>query len=185
MADTTTVTTTLDITAIDSEGHSNTFKIDNFRTDVTRAEATSAFMYGANNGAICSTYGLPFVSVKQVAKSTSTKTIMGEDTIYISPSNINAESYSQNTLITTVTVTGATIDEATISNITWTTKPEIITSYPTIRINETILTTTVSLYWNTSEVGVSNGEYEGSAVLILVINNQYYQIPININITVS
>lgn len=77
MAATTTTTNTLDVICVDGYANEYTFKLDNYRTDVTLADVTTAFNAGINSGYWYSKAGYPFVSVKRASKVTTVKTTEG------------------------------------------------------------------------------------------------------------
>lgn len=77
MAATTTTTQTLDVVCVDSYANEYTFKLDNYRSDVTLTNVTTAFTVGIESGFWYSKAGYPFVSVKRASKVTTTKTTEG------------------------------------------------------------------------------------------------------------
>ena len=177
-----TTVKTVDVQIYDDQNKTTTYKIDNPKDGLTRTEVVAAFYTGINAELFITSNGKP-VSVGTVTLSTSIKEVMAEDSIYITPSLINVTIYSQNVKITDVTVTGATIDNSAVSNIDWTSKPEIFTGVPQIKISSQT-STSLSLSWE-SPSEVSSGNYVGSTTLFIIINNKTFQVPININFTVS
>lgn len=83
-----TVTQTLDVSTIDEDGKTTTFKLDNFKENLTKNQVVESFQYGINNGLLMSNYGTAIKSVGTVMKSTSTKIELEGEPIYITPNEL-------------------------------------------------------------------------------------------------
>lgn len=68
-----TQTNTLDVVVVDTAGNEYTFRLDNFRSNVTLQEVQTAFAIGINSGYWYSRAGYSFVTVKRAAKVTNIK----------------------------------------------------------------------------------------------------------------
>lgn len=71
----TSTTYTLDVLCVDSYGNETTFKIDNPKNDVTKAQTETVFNYAINTGHWVSKYGYAYQSIKTVKKVTTVKTV--------------------------------------------------------------------------------------------------------------
>lgn len=67
-------TQTLDVVCVDSYGNEYTFKLDNYRPDVTLEQVQAAFQKGIDLGYWYSRAGYPFMSVKRASTVQTVKT---------------------------------------------------------------------------------------------------------------
>jgi len=102
-----TVTQTLDVSTIDEDGKTTTFKLDNFKENITKNQVVEAFQYGINNGLLMSNYGTAIKSVGTVMKSTSTKVELEGEPIYITPNELTLTIPAGNPHHTDTTITVA------------------------------------------------------------------------------
>lgn len=123
MADQTTTTKTLDVQCMDVNGALVTYKIDNYKDSVTKIAVINAFENAIGNQLLISSKsGALLQRVAKVTKSESIKTVLDNQTIYITPSNIDITTGKGDT---TITVTdgicqGTNIENFVVSNDTGT-----------------------------------------------------------------
>ena len=101
MADQITTTKTLDVQCMDVNGALVTYKIDNYQDSVTKIAVINAFENAIGNQLLISSKsGALLQRVAKVTKSESIKTILDNQTIYITPSSIDITSGLGTTTIT-------------------------------------------------------------------------------------
>lgn len=66
-ATTQTQTNTLDVVCVDSYGNEYTFKLDNYKPNLTLQNVQDAFAIGINTGRWISRAGFPFTTVKRAS----------------------------------------------------------------------------------------------------------------------
>lgn len=68
-----TTTNTLDVVCVDTYGNEYTFKLDNFKSNLSLETVQNAFAIGINSGHWYSRAGYQFVSVKRASTVTTMK----------------------------------------------------------------------------------------------------------------
>ena len=171
-----TTVQTVDVKCIDSDGNQTTYKIDNPKNNITRLEIVNAFNYGIQNGIIKSSYDNPIVSVGTTSLSTSTKTEIEGEPVYITPSSITLSNVPANGSIesATVVVSNATVQAAAAQNLKI--NGNVVSNYyATTSINEQATQVTVSF---TTETNTQGGKIL-TAELLILINNKPYIVPVS------
>ena len=72
-ATTQTTTNTLDVVCVDTYGNEYTFKLDNYKANLTLEAVQNAFNIGINSGYWYSRAGYQFVSIKRASTVTTMK----------------------------------------------------------------------------------------------------------------
>lgn len=167
---------TVDVKCLDSDGNQITYKIDNPKDNITRLEIVNAFNYGIQNNIIKSSYDNPIISVGTTILSTSTKTEIEGDPIYITPSSITLSNVPAVGSVesATVVVDNANIQAAAVQNLKINGN---VTSnyYATASVNEQATQVTVSFTTNAN----TQPNTTLTAELLILINNKPYIVPIS------
>jgi len=172
-----TIVQTLDVSTVDEDGKITTFKLDNFKENITKNQVISAFQYGINNGLLMSNYGSAIKSVGTVMKSTSTKIELEGEPIYITPSSIEATLDSSTaSKVVEVTVTSQ-IQAASVMDLQKSDPNSNIQAYVQ-NISYENNTTRISVYIYMADTGRS-----ATAKLVIVVNGVNNTVPISMTRT--
>lgn len=175
---------TLDVQLINENARTQTLKLDNPKSNLTKNDVINAFNIGISNGVYISNDGTPIIRVGEVVLTTSTKVVIQGETVTFTPEklNINGTLSSQYiSILPTVEVANGTPQGVSITNLQYTERPgsSTLTIYAIIQDNN-----------NTVEVNIirnkaTAGNYQGTFNLNIVVLGIVTTIPATFNVNVS
>lgn len=179
MADQITTTKTLDVQCMDVNGGLVTYKIDNYKDSVTKIAVINAFENAIGNQLIVSSKnGALLQRVAKVTKSESIKTILDNQTIYITPSSIDISSGPGTT---TITVTDGVCQGTNVENfsVSGNGTPGANTPYFLLfaDVSSNGATITVRLIRDPSGLQPAAGSAVATAEIKVIIGGLEYNVP--------
>lgn len=139
-------------------------RIDNPKTNITRAEIADAFQTAFTNNWIITSKGSTAGYIGEVVLETSTKISLEGDDYYVTPNSLTLNGTVEQTL----TITGAQVQGFNIKNFTSSGSPPLTPKNVNVIIAENGLSVAVAM---------SVSSYTGNFDLILIILGQEVTIP--------
>lgn len=184
MADQVTEVTTLDVQCMDVNGGLTTYKIDNYRDSVTKIAVINAFANAIDNQLVLGSSGALLQRVAKVTKTQSIKTVLDNQTVYITPSSIDttAAISSYNVSTSTITVTdgvcqGVNVEDFAVVNTNEPTTDEtnFFIFYADVSSNGATITVTLGIKNQSSSF--MNPNHTATANIKIIIGGLEYNVP--------
>lgn len=184
MADKVTTVTTLDVQCMDVNGGLTTYKIDNYRDSVTKIAVINAFANAIDNQLILGNSGALLQRVAKVTKTESIKTVLDNQTVYVTPTSIDTTASIRGAEVSesTITVTdgicqGVNVENFTVVNTTQTMSDETSEFVLYADVSSNGATITVTLGIKTQNAMFMNNNHTATADIKIIIGGLEYNVP--------
>lgn len=180
-----TEVTTVDIKAYDADNNLTTYKIDNPKNNLTKAQVLAAFAPAIEQGFILVNSGAPLARIGDVIRNQSIKTDIEGEPVYFTPAEPSlvftpSGDYFETT--TTIAVTNAPVQAVTVNSVNFTgLSGNFFNTHTTVTATNTESNITVKVIIHKESAEGWAVEFSGTAVLEVVVQG----VSLFLNVTLS